>query len=72
MTCTRADSKSPPAPPKSPAREAGIEAGDVIIEVNKVAMHSQAQLKHALGPLYAGDIVDLVLLRDGQRATNCK
>ena len=53
--------------PKSPAREAGIVAGDEIIEINKVPVHTQAQLKHALGPLYAGDTVDLVLLRDSQR-----
>lgn len=52
---------------KSPAAELGIESGDKIVEVNGDPVTRQAQLKHALGPLYAGDPVSIVVERDGER-----
>lgn len=55
--------------PKSPAREAGIQVGDRILKANGRKVTSQAQLKHAVGPLYAGDTLEIVLLRDGQEAS---
>ncbi len=50
---------------KSPAAQAGLQAGDRILRVNAAEIQRGAQLKHALGPLYAGDTVELVVLRDG-------
>lgn len=47
----------------SPAESAGLKAGDLIVRCNGHAVHSQAQLRHALGPLYAGDKIPLVLKR---------
>ena len=53
--------------PNSPARAAGIKAGDQIVEVDGVPIERQVQLKHALGPRYAGDAVRVVALRNEQR-----
>ena len=50
---------------KSPAAEAGLRAGDRIVRVDATEIQRGVQLKHALGPLYAGDTVELVVLRDG-------
>jgi serine protease Do len=53
----------------SPAYKAGIRAGDTIVELGGLAIARQAQLKHALGPRYAGDKLHVVYLRgkDKQR-----
>ncbi len=55
------------AHPKSPVYQAGLRAGDQIIECNGVPIERQVQLKHVLGPLYAGETVQLVTLRGDQR-----
>ena len=49
--------------PKSPAREAGLKAKDRIVEIDGQAITRQAELKHALGPRYAGEVVHLVVER---------
>lgn len=51
----------------SPAYEAGLRTGDTIVEVDGRPIGRQAQLKHALGPRYAGDTVHVVVLRGEQR-----
>lgn len=51
----------------SPADEAGLEADDTIIEANGVAVSRQSQLRHVLGPLYAGDKLHLVVMRGDDR-----
>ncbi len=58
-------------PAKSPAREAGLQVGDTIVEVNGQPIQRQAQLRHALGPHVAGDTIQLVVQRgaDKQRVT---
>ena len=47
----------------SPAYKAGLRAGDTIVEIDGVAITRQAQLKHALGPRYGGDMVHVTYLR---------
>lgn len=49
----------------SPADDAGIQAGDVIIELDGKAMTSAAQLRNTVGLKKIGDKVSVKLLRDG-------
>lgn len=51
----------------SPAGKAGIKPGDEIVEINGRPIHRQAEMKHALGPLYEGDVANVVVIRDGHR-----
>ncbi len=50
-----------------PAYKAGLRSGDRIVEVAGHAISRAAELKHQLGPLYAGDNVALVALRGDER-----
>ncbi|MFK7769270.1 MAG: trypsin-like peptidase domain-containing protein [Mariniblastus sp.] len=47
----------------SPAGKIGIQAGDKIVEVNGRRIKRQSEMKHALGPLYEGDDVSIVVER---------
>ncbi len=53
----------------SPAAKAGLKVGDVIIEADGKKIDRQAQLKHVLGPHYAGDKVHLVARRGSETIT---
>ena len=53
--------------PKSPAKKAGLLPGDRIVEVDGIKIARQTQLRHALGPRYAGDRVNIAVLRGEQR-----
>ena len=55
--------------PQSPADAAGFLPGDLILSVagRPIARHDEVRL--ALGPLYAGDEVDVRLSRDGEERT---
>ena len=53
--------------PKSPAAEAGLKSGDKIVEIEGVKVASQSELRHQLGPRYAGDKISLVVLRGKDR-----
>ncbi len=52
--------------PKSPARDAGIEAGDLITGLNGIPIRTYSQMKHLLGPLLAGDRVTVDFERAGE------
>lgn len=49
--------------PKSPARDAGIVADDKILRLNGKRVRRQVELRHVLGPLYAGDHVTVTYQR---------
>jgi serine protease Do len=51
----------------SPAQQAGLKAGDKIIEVDGAKITRQAELRHALMPRYAGDKIKLAALRGEKR-----
>ena len=53
--------------PNSPAADAGLKAGDTIIQLDDVPIERQVQLRHFLGPRYAGDSVKLAVLRGDAR-----
>ena len=48
---------------KSPAADAGLQPGDVIIRANDQEITRKLQLRHALGPLYGGDTLRLLVKR---------
>ena len=54
-------------PANGPAAKAGLKPDDKIIEVEGMPINRQAQLRHALGRRYAGDIVNVVVLRGDKR-----
>jgi S1-C subfamily serine protease len=51
--------------PVGPARTAGLRAGDHIIRVNDVAVHSQEEFYEQLWRGRAGDVIQLAVHRDG-------
>ncbi len=53
--------------PNSPAYRAGLKAKDKIVEIDGHKVARQTELKHLLGPHYAGDKVKLVVLRGKER-----
>jgi serine protease Do len=53
----------------SPAEKAGVRPADRISHINGRAVRRIAEVKHVLGRLYAGDTVQLTLIRDGQPLT---
>jgi serine protease Do len=52
---------------KSPAAKAGLVAQDRIVEADGKPINRLVQLRHVLGPRYAGDRVKLVVARGDQR-----
>ena len=52
----------------SPAYKSGLRAGDTIVEIDGEPITRQSQLKHALGPRYAGDKVHIVYTRGKENA----
>lgn len=51
------------AQPGSPAYKAGLKPGDTIVEIDGQRIERQSQLKHVLGPRYAGEKVKVVYIR---------
>ena len=58
------------SPPTSPAAKAGVVTDDLIISVDGRPVVNQAQLKHAIGPRYEGDVVSVVVERGGDGDEN--
>ncbi len=55
------------APTGTPAAKAGLIKGDTIVAVNGIPVATQVQLKTALGPLYAGQVVSVAAIRGTDR-----
>jgi len=53
----------------SPAKDAGIKPGDVVLEVDGQATKSTGQLRSQIGMKAIGDKVKLTILRDGDKKT---
>ena len=53
--------------PSSPAYRAGIKPQDRIVEIDGHKVSRQAELKHLLGPHYAGDKVKIVAMRGKEK-----
>ncbi len=53
--------------PGSPAAKALLQAGDVIVEAGGKPISLLAHLKHALGPVDAGQAINIVVERQGKR-----
>ncbi|MDI6783354.1 MAG: Do family serine endopeptidase [bacterium] len=54
---------------EGPAKEAGIESGDVIIEINGTAINSNTELRNLVAQAKVGDKVPVKLIRDGKEKT---
>lgn len=55
--------------PDSAAARAGLQVGDVILEVNSKPVPHYSALQHLLGPLYEGDTIRLKVRRGDQELT---
>lgn len=55
--------------PDSPAAEAGLQPGDVIIAINKKPVSNAGDVRNHIGLLPVGDKVSFEILRDGKRRT---
>ena len=49
----------------SPAERAGIQSGDIIVEVDEESIEVSADLPHVIGLMSPGSTVSLTLIRDG-------
>ena len=55
--------------PGTPAEAAGIQAGDVVVEMNGEAVTGSSDLRNKVGLLRVGDAVRLTVVRDGETMT---
>jgi Do/DeqQ family serine protease len=55
--------------PDSPAEKAGLEAGDVVVEVDGRPVRNASDLRNRVGLMRVGEDVDVTVLRDGKRKT---
>ena len=55
--------------PGTPAEAAGIQAGDVIVEMNGELVVGSSDLRNKVGLLRVGDAVRLTIVRDGETIT---
>jgi S1-C subfamily serine protease len=52
--------------PDSPAAEAGLLSGDIIVAIDDAATRSAGQLRNQIGMHEIGDKVELTIVRDGK------
>ncbi len=52
--------------PDSAALKAGIKAGDKLVKIDGKPVNCFFDVQTALGPKYEGDVIDVVVLRDGK------
>ncbi len=55
--------------PGSPAAEAGIQSKDVLLTINKKAMHSAAQIRNTLGMMRPGTKISIEVMRNQKKLT---
>ena len=55
--------------PNTPAGDAGLQAGDVIIEMGGQTLRNTADLSKFLMSHQSGGTLDIVVLRNGQEVT---
>ena len=55
--------------PKSPASECGLKVEDTIIAIEGQSVISQSQMKHVIGPKYAGDDIKITVMREQKKET---
>ena len=55
--------------PESPAQQAGLRRGDILLEVNGHAIRNASDLQLRIASMPAGTTVPLKILRDGQEMT---
>ncbi|TNF37533.1 MAG: DegQ family serine endoprotease [Gammaproteobacteria bacterium] len=53
--------------PDSPAAQAGLKAGDVIIEVNGRKIKNAMDMRNAVGLIQIGETLDIQLIRNGRK-----
>jgi Do/DeqQ family serine protease len=55
--------------PGSPAEQAGIKPGDVVVAIDEQSIDSSADLRNAVGLVRAGSTISVTALREGERRT---
>jgi Do/DeqQ family serine protease len=55
--------------PGSPAEQAGIKPGDVVVEIDEQTIDSGADLRNTVGLVRAGSAISVTAIRDGERRT---
>jgi len=55
--------------PGSPAKQAGLQPGDIIVRINNRNLTDAAQVKNIVGLLRVGSRVDMEVLRNGKKLT---
>ena len=55
--------------PGSPAEQAGIKPGDVVVAIDEQTIDSSADLRNTVGLVRAGSPISITVIRDGERHT---
>ncbi len=55
--------------PRSPSSECGLKVKDTIVAMDGRNIINLAQMKHVLGPKYAGDDIQITVMREGKKET---